>query len=98
MTHRLNRQGYLAMAELAEREQALDFVEASVNYLVDTGAKPVTYIVQCAFGDVEGEGEYACDGLFTRWKFDNLLVSAGEVHAPLALTLSVGYTLGRGGR
>ncbi len=32
---------------------------------------------QCAFGDVEGEGEYVCDRLFNDWRFDNLLVPAG---------------------
>ena len=46
------------MAEPAERVEALDVVEASINYLVDTGAKPVTYIAKPGVRPILRDAEY----------------------------------------
>jgi hypothetical protein len=46
------------MAQLAERDQGLDFVETSVNYVVDRGEKPVTHISRPGVRGNKHEAEY----------------------------------------
>jgi len=46
------------MARAGEREQSLDFVKASLNYILDTGEKPVTYSSEPGSRHMKRTGRY----------------------------------------
>lgn len=46
------------MARPGEHEQSLDFVEASLNYLIDTGEKPATYSTSPGTTPIQHMGRY----------------------------------------